>query len=194
MFSWAENELPAEYDAIWWLNMIQSPKTDHFLRSIGNFLLSQVHIIHLLFTTSDRWMASCGLTMFLGCGLPHAWYMWAPGGSRAVDTTLGEGPRVSEGREMEPAVQEVGPIPSYPSSPDSNTGWWFGTCFIFPYIGNDNPNWLIFFRGVQTTNQNMFFFLMLNSKFSCWSRQKSINLDSSRERLWIVEHDKIVCK
>ena len=30
--------------------------------------------------------------------------------------------------------------------------WWFGTSFIFPYIGN-NPIWLIFFRGVQTTNQ-----------------------------------------
>ena len=33
------------------------------------------------------------------------------------------------------------------------SGWWFGTFFIFPYIGNDHPNWLIFFRGVQTTNQ-----------------------------------------
>ena len=33
------------------------------------------------------------------------------------------------------------------------TGWWFGTFFIFPYIGNNHPNWLIFFRGVQTTNQ-----------------------------------------
>ena len=30
----------------------------------------------------------------------------------------------------------------------SITGWWFGTFFIFPYIGNNNPNWLIFFRGV----------------------------------------------
>ena len=28
------------------------------------------------------------------------------------------------------------------------TGWWFGTFFIFPYIGNNHPNWLIFFRGV----------------------------------------------
>ena len=27
-------------------------------------------------------------------------------------------------------------------------GWWFGTFFLFPYIGNNNPNWLIFFRGV----------------------------------------------
>ena len=25
--------------------------------------------------------------------------------------------------------------------------------FIFPYIGNNHPNWLVFFRGVQTTNQ-----------------------------------------
>ena len=33
-------------------------------------------------------------------------------------------------------------------------GWWFGTFFIFPYIWNSNPNWLIFFRGVQTTNSH----------------------------------------
>ena len=33
------------------------------------------------------------------------------------------------------------------------SGWWFGTFVIFPYIGNNHPNWLIFFRGVQTTNQ-----------------------------------------
>ena len=25
--------------------------------------------------------------------------------------------------------------------------------FIFPYIENNHPNWLLFFRGVQTTNQ-----------------------------------------
>ena len=31
---------------------------------------------------------------------------------------------------------------------ECKTGWWFGTCFIFPYIGNNHPNWLIFFRGV----------------------------------------------
>ena len=35
--------------------------------------------------------------------------------------------------------------------------WWFGTCFIFPYIGNNHPNWLIFFRGVETTNQYIIF-------------------------------------
>ena len=25
------------------------------------------------------------------------------------------------------------------------SGWWFGTFFIFPDIGNNHPNWLIFF-------------------------------------------------
>ena len=33
------------------------------------------------------------------------------------------------------------------------SGWWFGTFFIFPYIGKNHPNGLILFRGVQTTNQ-----------------------------------------
>ena len=38
----------------------------------------------------------------------------------------------------------------------SRSGWWFGTFFIFPYIGNSNPNWLIFFRWVETTNQRWY--------------------------------------
>ena len=35
------------------------------------------------------------------------------------------------------------------------SGWWFGTCFIFPYIENNHPNWRthIFQRGRSTTNQ-----------------------------------------
>ena len=34
------------------------------------------------------------------------------------------------------------------------TGWWFETFFIFPYVGNSNPSWLIFFRrGRYTANQ-----------------------------------------
>ena len=34
-------------------------------------------------------------------------------------------------------------------------GWWFGTCFIFPYIGNSiiPIDELIFFRGVETYHQ-----------------------------------------
>ena len=41
-------------------------------------------------------------------------------------------------------------------SPKKSSGWWFGTFYIFPYIWNNHPNWLIFFRGVQTTNQQFF--------------------------------------
>ena len=32
------------------------------------------------------------------------------------------------------------------------TGWWFRTFFIFPVSWDDDPIWLIFFRGVETTN------------------------------------------
>ena len=49
----------------------------------------------------------------------------------------------------------------------ASAGWWhqwngwtnliwlvvWNINFIFPYIGNNHPNWLIFFRGVQITNQ-----------------------------------------
>ena len=33
----------------------------------------------------------------------------------------------------------------FPTFRNSSFGWWFGTCFIFPYIGNKNPNWLLYF-------------------------------------------------
>ena len=41
------------------------------------------------------------------------------------------------------------------------TGWWFGTFFIFPYIGNNNPSLLIFFRGVETTNQYIYIYVTI---------------------------------
>ena len=50
---------------------------------------------------------------------------------------------------------------------DPKMGWWnvvnpgnpqtilvSGLEHFFPYIGNNNSNWLIFFRGVETTNQH----------------------------------------
>jgi hypothetical protein len=48
------------------------------------------------------------------------------------------------------------------------SGWWFGTFFIFPYSGNHNSNWLIFFRGIETTNQFFTFqdFFMFHRLFS----------------------------
>ena len=41
--------------------------------------------------------------------------------------------------KVEPGAKCAVPILTYP-------GWWFGTFFIFPYIGKNHPNWLIFFR------------------------------------------------
>ena len=35
----------------------------------------------------------------------------------------------------------------------TKSGWWFGTFFICPYIGDNHPNWLIFFGLVETINQ-----------------------------------------
>ena len=34
--------------------------------------------------------------------------------------------------------------------PVNVSGWWFGSFSNFPYIGDNNPNCLIFFRGVET--------------------------------------------
>ena len=36
-------------------------------------------------------------------------------------------------------------IPKKWSGSVRHTGWWFGTFFIFPYIGNNHPNWLSHF-------------------------------------------------
>ena len=64
----------------------------------------------------------------------------------------------SAGRRMlhlHPQVQLPAPIQRELGT--NSSGWWFGTCFFFPYIENNHPNWLIFFRGVQTTNQSCIF-------------------------------------
>ena len=39
--------------------------------------------------------------------------------------------------------------------------WWFRTFFIFPYIGNNHPKKLIFFRGVATTNQILYIYIYI---------------------------------
>ena len=43
------------------------------------------------------------------------------------------------------------------------TGWWFGTFSVFPSIGNNHPNWLRFFRGVETTSQKTIAVSFFNS-------------------------------
>ena len=46
--------------------------------------------------------------------------------------------------------------------------------FIFPYIGNNHPNWLIFFRGVETTNQEI---ILIN--FTTSARRDITRIDAN---------------
>ena len=44
------------------------------------------------------------------------------------------------------------------------SGWWFGTFSIFPYIGNNHPNWLSYFsEGWPNTNQWWFYMRFIDS-------------------------------
>jgi hypothetical protein len=61
------------------------------------------------------------------------------------------------------------------------SGWWFGI-FIFPYIRNKHPNWLIFFRWVQTTNQ--LYYLIFQSRIGEWLSQISLGSISQRKPSW----------
>ena len=67
---------------------------------------------------------------------------------------------------------------AYGASSRCFTGWWFGTFFIFPYISNNHPNGLIFFRGIETTNQFNWYVLFpkwISSFSSCDGRNSSSN-------------------
>ena len=48
-------------------------------------------------------------------------------------------------------------LPSWHWAKTLNSGWWFGTWmdYCFHSVGNNPSHWLIFFRGVETTNQNL---------------------------------------
>ena len=69
--------------------------------------------------------------------------------------------------------------------------WWFGTSIlfsiIFSYIGNNHPNWLIFFRGVETTNQKGFVGSILETTpaelLEC-CEERSGDLQSKLNRQW----------
>ena len=56
--------------------------------------------------------------------------------------------------------------------------------FIFPYIGNNHPNWLIFFRGVQTTNQKK---PGLESVVKALARFQLLAMKSCRTPMWVFK-------
>jgi hypothetical protein len=80
---------------------------------------------------------------------------------------------------------QAGKFSSLPKRPKecristSWSGWWFGTFFIFHNIWNNHPNWLVFFRGVETTNQWWFH---QTYDYSRWQ------LTTERLRSWPAHH------
>ena len=66
-----------------------------------------------------------------------------------------------------------------------NTDWWFGTFFVFPYIGNNRPNWRIFSRRVETTNQN----IIMYSYFLTWTVCENRSVLSGSKQFGESAHD-----
>ena len=68
------------------------------------------------------------------------------------------------------------------SSQKHKTGWWFGIIVvIFPYIGNNHPNWLSYFqRGGSTTNQ-------LWWKMPDWNYLEGSRISSWQPEAFVVE-------
>ena len=83
-----------------------------------------------------------------------------------------QSPRHSEKRaKLSPEeAMDVGMSKNVEVSP-TMTGWWFGSFFIVPYIGNMKIDWLVVwnmnfmtFRGVETTNQMKIGILLVNQE------------------------------
>ena len=66
----------------------------------------------------------------------------------------------------------------------NQSGWWFGTCFIFPYIGNNQPIWLIFFEWDETTNQSRRFVADSSPKSHLFSPASRLPRDLLRLKRW----------
>ena len=60
---------------------------------------------------------------------------------------LKDNPQKSTGLWVEPGVFLWDKKTSIHKASPNDTGWWFGTWFVFPYIyiGNNHPNWLSYF-------------------------------------------------
>ena len=51
------------------------------------------------------------------------------------------------------------------------TGWWFGTFFIFHNIWDNPSHWLVFFRGVETTNQKIMIWIYAIHTMRFWTSE-----------------------
>ena len=59
-----------------------------------------------------------------------------------------------------------------------DSGWWFATFFIFPYIGNHHPNWRthIFQRCRYTTNQRLIGHIHHHAEVSPWHLRRWVKI------------------
>ena len=81
----------------------------------------------------------------------------------------------SGGDETQVSIHQI-----YTSIKSIITGWWFGTFYIFPYIGNSHPNWLLFFRGVgQPPTRSRFWFVCSCVSNDSWMTDMTGVLDGS---------------
>jgi hypothetical protein len=67
---------------------------------------------------------------------PRIWILKRRRGASHTDSpSLGEDSEVPSSSIASTGVKGV-----HVHAKITGTGWWFGTCFIFPYIENNNPN------------------------------------------------------
>ena len=76
------------------------------------------------------------------------------------------------------------------SSQHEYTGWWFGTFFIFPYIGNNHPNGLIFFRGVAQPPTR--YIIAYYCIIQIFEGLHIVPLSRYNEHVWINKHWEIL--
>ena len=111
--------------------------------AIVNYGYMMVHFL----VTRRGWEVSCGAVPSLLH--PFSRLKCGPGATHSAGESNGKIPSFDSWMMTGGSPSWRNGAPPY----ESISGWWFGTFFIFPYVGNNHPNWLIFFRGVQTTNQ-----------------------------------------
>ena len=78
------------------------------------------------------------------------------------------------------------------------TGWWFGTFFIVPYIGNNHPNWLSYFSegfkpptswspwsSIGTKSESLFFCFFCLTDVNNWIVVVSLTLRHEHGTRWL---------
>ena len=87
-----------------------------------------------------------------------------------------------QGPISEPVLRRAVQDPGKPKKISIYLFWWFGKFYIFPNIGNNHPHWLIFFRGVETTNLYRLN-VLLEGKLWTWNNLNP-TFDDSTDTTW----------